>query len=138
MTWTEVVRPQSRTTLRHFAASWLVVFGAWAMAIGVSRGWPTLSVLLGITAVGIGVPGLFAPALIRRVYFVAMVVTFPIGWVVSRFVMLVIYYGVFTPLGILFRLKGRDALRLRPQTRESSMWVRRESPTDPVRYFRQF
>jgi hypothetical protein len=138
MTWSELVRPPAKATLQQFAGCWLLVFGAWAVGLGWSRHWPSLSLALGGVAVGVGVPGLLWPATVRWLFVAAIVATWPIGWVVSHVVLFVIYHAVFTPLAALFRLLGRDALRLRPQPRQTSYWMPREPGTDPARYFHQF
>ena len=39
-----------------------------------------------------------------------MVLAFPIGWTVSQVILLLMFYGLFTPIGLVFRLIGRDPL----------------------------
>ena len=66
-----------------------------------------------------------------------MLATFPIGWTVSRVILAILFYGVFTPVGVLFRLLGRDALGLQPKPAADTYWTPRR--TAEVRdYFRQF
>lgn len=50
-------------------------------------------------------------------------------------VMAVIFYGVFVPLGVLMRLFGRDALRLRIDKGAETYWVRREGATSMKEQF---
>ncbi len=64
-------------------------------------------------------------------------VTYPIGWLVSRLLLGVLFYGMFTPLGLLFRLLGRDALARRARPDASSYWITKEGPNDARSYFRQ-
>ena len=52
-----------------------------------------------------------------------------IGWVVSRGILLVVFYGVLTPLGALYRLIGRDVLQLKPDPGRESYWAPRDAPT---------
>jgi hypothetical protein len=49
-----------------------------------------------------------------------------------------LYYGIFTPLALVFRLKGRDPLMRfrRPETQ--SYWIPKPAITDLRRYYRQF
>ena len=58
----------------------------------------------------IGLLGLLWPRVIRPVYVGWMVLAFPIGWTVSQAMLAVMFYGLFTPIGLLFRLIGRDPL----------------------------
>ena len=50
--------------------------------------------------------------------------------VVSPVVMGVIFFGIFTPVGIVMRLAGRDALSMRLDKTKTlpSYWVRRDPP----------
>ena len=61
-------------------------------------------------------------ALGRPVYMVWMGASFLIGCIVSPILMGLLFYGLFTPLGLLLRLLGRDALRLKRPAAES-YWV---------------
>jgi hypothetical protein len=116
MNWSELdFRPSDRK-LRQFSLLWIVVFGA----IGLVRHSP-----IAFAAIA-GVAGLIVPGLMRRIYVAATVVTFPIGWVVSRVLLAVIFYGIFTPVALLFRIAGRDRLRLRKRDAES-YWLPREN-----------
>ena len=63
---------------------------------------------------------------------------YPIGWVVTHVLMVLIYYGVFTPIGLLMRLFGHDPLERRLDRAAATYWVDHESGVDPARYFRQF
>ena len=66
-------------------------------------------VLAGLALV-VGLLGLVAPRLIRPIYVGWMIAAFPIGWVMSHVVQALILYGLFTPVALVFRLIGRDAL----------------------------
>ena len=48
--------------------------------------------------------------------------------VVSPLVMAVIFFAVFTPVGLVMRAFGRDALSLRYEPKADSYWKRREPP----------
>ena len=65
-------------------------------------------------------------------------VSLPIGFVVSHIVMAVMFYVILTPVGLVFRLIGRDPLQRRFDRQAASYWVPRERVTDPRRYYRQF
>jgi hypothetical protein len=86
----------------------------------------------------IGMLGLFKPQLLRPLYLGWMIAVFPIGWTVSRLILAVLFYGVFTPLGWCFHILGRDALSLKLQPEAASYWISKETPDDTRRYFQQF
>jgi hypothetical protein len=51
-----------------------------------------------------------------------------LGRVVSPVVLGVIFYGVFTPVGWVMRLAGRDAMCRRLDPSAESYWVKRDPP----------
>ncbi len=100
----------------------------------------TNSVTWGYVLAGLGVTvfviGLVRPALVRPAYYALLAITFPIGWLISNSVLILIFYGFMTPLGLVFRLLGRDALMLKkPQV--SSYWREHGQRKDVESYFRQ-
>ncbi len=121
-------RPPSRI-LRQFAAAWLVVLGG----MGAWKG----NHFLLVVGVIVCLLGLIAPAAIRPIYALATIVAFPFGWMVSRVLLVALYYGGVTPLGFVMRLSGRDRLRLKPEERDS-YWTPRKQSDDASTYLRQF
>ncbi len=94
-------------------------------------------VLVGI-AVALILSRLVSLALTRWIYIAATVAAFPIGWVISHLVMGLFYYGILTPLGLVFRLMGRDPLQRRLDPEAKTYWTPHPGHNDPARYFRQF
>jgi len=92
---------------------------------------------LGGAGVGLGALGFGWPAALRPLFTAWMVVAFPIGWTVSRVLLAAVYFLLFTPLAILFRIQRRDALR-RPPSSVASYWLAKAPMSDSARYFRQF
>jgi hypothetical protein len=128
-------RPDERQ-LRQFA--WIALPGFCLFGWLALRWTGSTSAALGLAAVGalVAVVGSFLPRAVLPVYVGLMALAYPIGFVVSELLLRAIYYGAFTPLGLLFRALRRDPLSLRkPQT--GSYWRRRRQRTDPLAYFRQ-
>jgi len=139
MQWSEVTKPPARKTLRQFAALFLVFF----VAVGASRAfragaWSTSDVVLAAVGVVVGVLGLIQPPAIRWVYTGWLVAAFPIGWTVSQLMLAVLFYGVFTPVAVVFRIMKRDVLRLRRPRSTDTFWVAKAQSTDSREYLRQF
>ena len=123
--------------LRQFAGLWLVVFGGlavWRVWHGEVGPWTDV---LAVAAIVVGGAGLAWPAAVRPIYKGWMIAAFPIGWTISKIVMAAMFYLVFTPVGIIFRLMGRDALRLR-RGRAESFWVPKTGPKSGDEYLRQY
>jgi hypothetical protein len=135
MNWSEIPWRPAPRTLRQFAVLWLLAFLI-ASVQALRAGSPTVAITLAILAIGVGGPGLVAPPTIRVVFVGSMVLTFPIGWVVSRIALAAIFYGIFTPIGLLMRLCGRDVLELQRPERDS-YWSPKPQPADVRAYFRE-
>jgi hypothetical protein len=136
MQWSEIVKPPPPKLLRQFAVLWLVVFGglaAWRVWQGNAGVWTQV---LAVAAVLVGGLGIVWPAAIRFVYTGWMIAVFPIGWTVSRLVLAALFYLIFTPVGLVFRLFGRDVLHLK-RTKPQSYWSQKPVATNPEEYFRQ-
>ena len=61
-----------------------------------------------------------------------------VGWVISHVVMGIIYYLVITPIALIFKLIGRDALQRGIDENAKTYWVEHRTGGDPKRYFKQF
>jgi hypothetical protein len=137
MKWSDIPFNPPRKALRQFAGLWLVFF----LALAAVKGWHghrQAGLALAALAVLAGVPGLIRPALVRWVFVGWMVLAFPIGWLVSQLALAVLFYGIFTPVGLWFRLRGRDPLGRRSPPKPDSYWTEKRTPEDLRRYFRQY
>ncbi len=74
----------------------------------------------------------------RGIYLGLILVTMPIGLVVSFTLMAIFYFLLLTPLGLLFRLMGRDSLGRKFDSNTNSYWIARRPPENLDRYFHQF
>jgi len=72
------------------------------------------------------------------IYVVLTAVTFPIGLVVSFMLLATFYFLLLTPLGLLFRLTGRDVLGRKFDPSAESYWQQRKPPESSERYYHQF
>jgi hypothetical protein len=136
MQWSDIdFRPPPRT-LRQFALLWIAFFGGLAVW-EVARGHAVAGATLGLLAVTVGPLGWLRPEWLRPVYVGWMVLAFPIGWAVSHVALAVLFYLLFAPLGLAFRLVGRDPLRRRRQWVDT-YWTEKPAVRDMRRYFQQF
>lgn len=85
-----------------------------------------------------GVLGLAVPIAIKPLFIALSVAAFPIGIVVGTLALAIVYYLMVTPIGLFFRLIGRDPLRRRYDPSASSYWIAREQRRGVGRYFQQF
>jgi hypothetical protein len=97
----------------------------------------TLSLFAAIAAASLAVSFL-APERLLPIYRVFVVVAFPIGWVLSHLILALIFYAVFTPIGLAMRLLGRDPMHRKWDPDAKSYWVPHKAKNKREDYFRQF
>jgi hypothetical protein len=138
MRWSDVTAPPTDRKLREFAvvaAFILAILAAWRLL--VPSGW-LLAASYGIGAVIVGLIGLARPRWLAPVFSLWMIIAFPIAWLVSHLVLAVIYYGLITPLGVTFRLFGRDAQDRSWPGRQDTYWRDKPAADNSERYLKQF
>jgi len=89
-----------------------------------------------VLGVGIFLLGSVVPAAVRPLYRFLSLVGLPVGWLVSEAFLRLVFYGVLTPLGLLFRMVGRDPLRLKRRS-VPTYWREKKQNPGPSSYFRQ-
>lgn len=124
--------------LRTFARIWFPLFVAVAGAMVWWRAGSPLAAGI-VWIAGALLAGLvLASAEAARIFFVGlMTISYPIGLVISTVALGFMFYVVFTPLGVVMRLAGRDPLRLRARS-EPSHWTPHEELDDVERAFHQY
>jgi len=124
-------------SLVGFPALW----GAWWL-IARASGKADPSVVLLAVLCGIGAV-IFAlsrvdPRLVRWIFVGLMVVAIPIGMVISYALTAVIYFLLFTPVALVFRVLGRDPLHRRIDRQAESYWVERGQRRPASSYLRLY
>jgi hypothetical protein len=89
------------------------------------------------TRVSLGGVGLVRPETIRPFFAALNAIARPIGAVMTRIILGVAYYGLFTPLALVFRAMGRDPLFRQRRPGATTYWTARPETQEPRRYFRQ-
>ena len=136
MQWSDVTKAPPPKMLRQFAGLWLAVFGGmavWRAAHGQVDAW---TYGLAGAALVVGTIGLIWPLAVRPIYTGWMVVAFPIGWTVSKVALGLMFYVMFTIVGVVFRLTGRDLLGLRRRS-AASYWEPKAGSPSSADYLRQ-
>lgn len=122
--------------LRQFAIISLFGFGLFGAIAYFRFGWQTAGCVLWAVGALTFVAGLASPSSILPVYTLLMLIATPIGWVVSHVLLILLFYLIMTPVALVFRMIGRDALRLRkPQT--DSYWLEHQQRPAGASYYRQ-
>lgn len=127
-------KPTTRQ-LRQFGLLCLVFFPSIGWLWGAST--QVIAVLVGI-ALMLAVGAWWRPNLVRPLYIGMSCIAVPIGMVVGEIAMLLIFFGLFLPIGLLFRLVRRDALKLRMDRTRVSHWQPKHESEDVSSYYRRY
>lgn len=123
--------------LRKFALSMIIGFGVIGAYVAFRNG-AVVSSSLTLWAVGGGLAaGAMLPGVGRYVYLAVYVATGAIGYVISRVLLIVMFFALFTPIGLILRLTGKDLLHLR-RSPGSTEWIAHRVAADRRQYYRQF
>ena len=125
--------------LAQFA--WVAPLGFLAFAWLSSRLGAGDAVIYGVAALGpvVLLAHLLGVSVLVKFFFRALVLlTFPIGMVVMPLVIGLLYYGVFTPMGLAFRLFGRDVMGRKLDKSGASYWHDRGAPRPAASYFKLY
>ena len=130
----------------EFSRKELLWFGPLFSLFGGIIGWfarwrfeaPVVAEWIWIVA-GVIILGYYhVPPLRRGIFIGWLALVFPIGWVVSHFLLALVFYLLVFPIGLMMRLCRYDGLKRRLDPETKSYWIKRQSSKDPQDYFRQF
>jgi hypothetical protein len=138
MRWSEIPWSPPPRTLRQFAVLWTIIFGCLAAWEGWMYEREILAGWLAVLAFSFGPLGMIRPQSIRPIFVGWMILVYPIGWLVSKAVLALLFFGVFWPIGVAFRLSGRDFLNRNYLACTKSYWKPKPAPRGPGSYLRQY
>ena len=127
----------SEQQLRWFGLVMLVFCAVVGAVLGVRRGSQTIPLALGV--LGAALAGLYyaLPPLRLPLFLGWMRLARPLGAALSWLLLAAVYFLAVTPIGLVGRLFGRDALRRRFDAEAESYWQPRTASRDPAHYLRQ-
>lgn len=133
------------TDLRKFAWSLVIGFPCIAVFFFVAK-WiasgalppPRFFLLLGGIGSATGLVCLLVPIIARPLYYVWYALAACMGIVMANLLFSLLFYGIFTPMGLFMRIIGRDALRLKFRRGTASYWMDAPPPPPPSQYFSQY
>lgn len=131
MSWIEDVKGEikeldvSVKNLRKFAfvvGVILIIVSLWMLL----RGFLTLMYYF-LASIGMLLiaAGAFSPNRLTVFYRIWMGVAFSMGWIVSRGLLVMIFYFVIIPIGLLSRMFGKEFIDKRFKYGENSYWIKK-------------
>ena len=74
---------------------------------------------------GFAVTGLILPILLKPIYKVWMSFAVVMGFFMTRVILTILYFGMFTPISLVAKLLGKDLLDERWDKKANTYWVKR-------------
>lgn len=125
--------------LRIFGASGLatsvVAAGVLHYVWGIAGPWPWVVLAAGA---GVFLCSRVSRKVTRGLYLGLTLAAMPIGLGVSYLLLGAFYFLLLTPLALVFRLIGRDAMRRKYDPKAQSYWIAHAPAENMERYLRQF
>lgn len=128
--------PKDDATLRKFGLTVGLVFtviGAFVYFRGTP--WGKYPLALGISMMGVGWG---MPWSLRGFYIAWMAMALVLGSVMTRVLLTIFFLLVLTPVGLFFRLIGRDVLHQRLDKKAPTYWLPKEYPIADRSRFEKF
>ena len=83
--------------------------------------------------------GLLVPIIIKPIFILFSYLAFVLGWFMTRVILALLFYLVFTPIGLVIKLTGKNLLDTKFPANRKSYWIDRDNSDDNVaNYERQF
>jgi hypothetical protein len=83
--------------------------------------------------------GLAAPVILKPLNKIWMSLAIVLGWIMTRVILIILFYLAVTPIGLLVKLFRKDFLDMKIDKNKDSYWQKRERKKfDPLDFERQF
>ena len=116
----------SEKSLRKFGLTVGMVF----LSIGLLLIWKSALPVTNTIFVAVGsslfLGGLLTPDRLIMFYRIWMGLAFALGWVISRFILIILFVLVLTPLGLAAKLFGKKFLDLKFKDGKNTYWITKE------------
>ena len=78
------------------------------------------------------------PSVLKPVYWIWMIFATILGWIMTRVILSLLFFIIFTPIGLILRFFGKQFLELRWDKSKESYWNYRLGNTERASYEKQF
>lgn len=121
----------SSKALRKFGITVGLVFLLLGLAVLWRVGMTNLMLIFSTAGGLLVLSGLIMPTVLKPIYIPWMGFAFAAGWLVSRLILILVFFLVIFPVGLLARLAGKQFLDRDFKQKRETYWVRRDdTPLD--------
>lgn len=97
-----------------------------------------LSLYLGSASALFFLLAVIVPVWLKYVYLIWMGFAVVMGFIMTRVILGILFFLVFSPVGLVLRLLRKDPLNQRLQPEKSTYWIKRTAPEEKTDAERQF
>jgi hypothetical protein len=117
-----------------------IVIGIILLIIGVILLWKRniYYPILMIIGIFLFVGGLSIPIILKPIYIIWMIFATIMGWLMTRFILSLLFYGLITPISLIAGLMGKNFIYLRWDKINNSYWNYRSNKVQNVDYEKQY
>ena len=117
-----------------------IVIGIILIIIGVILFWKkNISYpMLMITGIFLLVGGLSIPIILKPIYLIWMIFATILGWLMTRVILSLLFFGLITPISLIARLMGKKFIYLKGDKINNSYWNYRSNRAQNVDYEKQY
>jgi hypothetical protein len=113
-------------SLRKFGLTVGIVFLAVGLLLIWKSVWPNINYIFVAVGSSLILGGLLTPNRLKMFYKIWMGLAFALGWVVSRFILIILFVLILTPVGFIAKLFGKKFLDLKFKDGKNSYWIPKE------------
>lgn len=128
--------PSGQKELKRFSGLMGIVLVGLGLLLLV-KGKDNYLILFAFSAAFLGAGFLF-PSAVKPLYRFWMTLGLVLGWVMTSLLLLLIFYLVLTPMGLILRLCGVVFLNTRWEQSKETCWIRKNGVLDRTRSEKQF
>ena len=133
----ELNKDPGKKELIVFGTLWLLFFAFFATNF-LLRDNPGLATLFALVATCIPLIGLIWNPFQSKSYLGTAYLTYPIGWVISNIILILLFYFVFTIMSVVIRILKIDPMKRGWEKKNETYWITHKPAKTLRRYFQQF
>ncbi len=134
--------PSTSRDLRKFSLTvgiaFVVLWAVFAFVIPYLFGKGGSLPILWQIGVALAVVGTLAPTVVKPLYYAWMTMALALGFVMTRVLLTIFFFLVLTPVALVFRLIGRDALHRKLDRDAESYWIDKQYLIEDRSRFEKF
>lgn len=126
----------SKKDLRKFG----ITVGSALLIICAVLFWFEKSAWLYLLIIGIILilSGLLFPLILKPLNKIWMTLAIILGWIMTRVILIILFYIILTPIGFIAKIFKKDFLDLKINKSTNSYWEKRNSKSAKINYEKQF